>query len=74
MWIVKLALRSPYTFLSLAAGLVIVGIIVLIRIPTDVLPDINVPVVSVIWAIPDFQGRKCKTELARPQSALTRPM
>lgn len=56
MWIVKLALRSPYTFLSLAAGILVVGVLVLIRVPIDVFPEINVPVVSVIWAYPGLPG------------------
>lgn len=50
MWIVKLALLRPYTFvvLSLLTGLF--GIMAIQRMPTDIFPFINVPVVSVIWS------------------------
>jgi multidrug efflux pump subunit AcrB len=49
MWIVKLALRRPYTFISAAILIAILGGIAVVRMPTDVLPDINIPVVSAIW-------------------------
>jgi multidrug efflux pump subunit AcrB len=49
MWIVKLALRRPYTFVAAAILIAILGGIVIARMPTDVLPDINIPVVSAIW-------------------------
>ena len=49
MWIVKLALRRPYTFISAAILIAILGGIAIVRMPTDVLPDINIPVVSAIW-------------------------
>jgi multidrug efflux pump subunit AcrB len=50
MWIVKLALRRPYTFVVVALLLLIVGPLVLLRTPTDIFPDINIPVVSVVWS------------------------
>ena len=49
MWIVRLALRSPYTFVVMAALIVILGGIAIVRMPTDILPDIDIPVVSAIW-------------------------
>lgn len=49
MWVVKLALRRPYTFVAAAVLIAILGGIVIVRMPTDVLPDINIPVVSAIW-------------------------
>ena len=49
MWIVKLALRRPYTFTVLALLILILGPIVILRTPTDVFPDINIPVVSIVW-------------------------
>jgi multidrug efflux pump subunit AcrB len=50
MWIVKLALRRPYTFTVLALLILILGPIVILRTPTDVFPEINIPVVSIIWS------------------------
>jgi multidrug efflux pump subunit AcrB len=49
MWIVRLALRRPYTFVVAALLLLILGPIVIYRTPTDVFPNINIPVVSIIW-------------------------
>ncbi|HET7208658.1 MAG TPA: efflux RND transporter permease subunit [Terriglobales bacterium] len=49
MWIVRLALRRPYTFVVLALLLLILGPIVILRTPTDIFPNINIPVVSVLW-------------------------
>ena len=49
MWIVRLALRRPYTFVVAAIVIFILTPFVLLRMPTDILPSINIPVVSVIW-------------------------
>ncbi|MGH8777498.1 efflux RND transporter permease subunit [Paraburkholderia sp.] len=49
MWIVRLALRRPYTFIVLALLLMIVGPLTIIRTPTDIFPNIDIPVLSVIW-------------------------
>ena len=49
MWIVKLALRRPYTFVVMALLLVILGPLAIVRTPTDIFPNINIPVIAVIW-------------------------
>ena len=49
MWIVRLALRRPYTFAVLALLISIMGAITIARTPTDIFPNINIPVVSIIW-------------------------
>src|SRR5436305_7001730 len=49
MWIVALALRRPYTFVVVALLLLILGPIVIFRTPTDIFPNINMPVVSILW-------------------------
>jgi multidrug efflux pump subunit AcrB len=49
MWIVQLALRRPYTFVIMALLIVILGVLAVYRMPTDIFPDINIPVVSAIW-------------------------
>ena len=49
MWIVKLALRRPYTFIVGALLVVIFGVLAIVRTPTDIFPEIDIPVVSVIW-------------------------
>jgi CzcA family heavy metal efflux pump len=53
MWIVALALRRPYTFVVMALLIVILTPITILRTPVDIFPDINIPVVSVVW---NFDG------------------
>jgi CzcA family heavy metal efflux pump len=49
MWIVALALRRPYTFVVMALLIIILTPITILRTPTDIFPEINIPVVSVLW-------------------------
>src|SRR5207244_5360133 len=49
MWIVRLALRRPYTFVVASLLLLLLTPFVLMRTPTDIFPSINIPVVSVVW-------------------------
>ena len=49
MWIVRLALRRPYTFVVMAVLIVLLGGFTIQRMPTDIFPDIDIPVISVIW-------------------------
>jgi multidrug efflux pump subunit AcrB len=49
MWIVRLALRRPYTFVVMGLLIIALGILAILRMPTDIFPEINIPVVSVIW-------------------------
>lgn len=49
MWIVRLALRRPYTFVVAAMLAALVGFLMIGRMPTDIFPEINIPVVSVIF-------------------------
>ena len=52
MWIVRLALRRPYTFTVMALLIVILGVVAGLRMPKDIFPSIDIPVVSVIWQYP----------------------
>ncbi len=49
MWIVRLALRRPYTFVVMAILILIIGSLAIVRTPTDIFPNINIPVISIIW-------------------------
>ena len=49
MWIVNLALRRPYTFIVLAVLIALFGVRSALVTPTDIFPNINLPVVSVVW-------------------------
>ena len=50
MWIVRLALRRPYTFVVMGLLIVALGTLAILRMPTDIFPEINIPVVSVVWS------------------------
>ena len=50
MWIVRIALQRPYTFVVLALLLMLFGPLAIMRTPTDILPNIGIPVVSVVWS------------------------
>jgi len=58
MWIVRLALRRPYTFVVLAILILIFGAVSILRTPTDVFPNINIPVVSIIWSYNGFTAQQ----------------
>lgn len=49
MWIVRLALRKPYTFVVMSILIAILGGVTIMRMPTDIFPEIQIPVVAVIW-------------------------
>jgi multidrug efflux pump subunit AcrB len=49
MWLVRIALKRPYTFVVMAMLIVIMGVFSIVRMPTDIFPDIDIPVISVIW-------------------------
>jgi multidrug efflux pump subunit AcrB len=66
MWIVQLALRRPYTFIVVALLILIIGALSILRTPTDIFPNINIPVVSVVWsynglAAEEMEGRIVST-------------
>src|ERR1700733_10983691 len=50
MWIVRFALKRPYTFVIVALLIAIFGVTSIVTTPTDILPDIAIPIVSVIWS------------------------
>jgi multidrug efflux pump subunit AcrB len=49
MWLIRVALNRPYTFVVLALLVLIVGVVAISRTPTDIFPNINIPVVAVDW-------------------------
>src|ERR1700740_219452 len=63
MWIIRLALKRPYTFVVAALLLLLVTPFVLLRTPTDVLPNINIPVVSIIWSYTGLSAREIEQRM-----------
>jgi CzcA family heavy metal efflux pump len=49
MWIVRLALRRPYTFIVMGLVIIMLGVSAIRRTPTDIFPNIDIPVVSIVW-------------------------
>src|SRR5690242_13591990 len=58
MWIVRLALKRPYTFIVLALVVILVTPVALLRTPTDIFPEINIPVISLIWTYNGLQPQE----------------
>ena len=61
MWIVRLALRRPYTFVVMSVLIVILGIAAIVTMPTDIFPNIDIPVVSVIWSYTGFRPTRWRS-------------
>ena len=57
MWIVRLALNRPYTFVVVAMLIVLLGVAMIDQTPTDIFPNIDIPVISVIW---NYRGLSTK--------------
>jgi len=64
MWIVRLALRRPYTFVVTALLLLLLTPFVLLRTPTDIFPSIDIPVVSVIWRYGGLNAQEMEQRIA----------
>ncbi len=63
MWIVRLALRRPYTFVVFSLMLLILGVVSILTMPTDIFPNINVPVVSVVWQFTGLSADQMATRI-----------
>jgi CzcA family heavy metal efflux pump len=63
MWIVRLALRRPYTFAVLALLLMILGPLAILTMPVDIFPNINIPVVAMIWQYTGFSPEQMANRL-----------
>ena len=50
MWNVRLALRRPYTFVVMGLAVLLLGVSAIVTTPTDIFPEIEIPVISVIWS------------------------
>jgi CzcA family heavy metal efflux pump len=66
MWIVRLALRRPYTFVVLSLLLFIIGPVVMLRTPVDIFPNIDIPVVSVVWSYAGLSPEQLSDRIVLP--------
>jgi multidrug efflux pump subunit AcrB len=63
MWIVRLALRRPYTFVVMALLILILGPLAIYSTPTDIFPNIDIPIVSVIWTYTGLSADEMSTRI-----------
>jgi multidrug efflux pump subunit AcrB len=66
MWIVKLALDRPYTFIILALLIQIMSPVIILRTPTDIFPNINIPVIAVAWQYTGLDPEEMEGRLTTP--------
>ena len=66
MWIVRLALNRPYTFIILALLILILSPAIILRTPTDIFPNINIPVISVAWTYTGLNPEDIEARLTTP--------
>ena len=62
VWIVKVALDRPYTFIILALLILLLSPVIIVRTPVDIFPNINIPVIAISWTYSglnpeEFEGR-----------------
>jgi multidrug efflux pump subunit AcrB len=66
MWIVKIALSRPYTFIVLAILILIAAPVVIMGTPTDIFPNINIPVVSIAWSYTGLNPEEMEGRITTP--------
>ncbi|MFO0560839.1 MAG: efflux RND transporter permease subunit [Polyangiales bacterium] len=65
MWIVRLALRRPYTFVVAAILLIVLSVGVLRRAPTDIFPSVDIPVINVVWTYGGLSARQMEQQITQ---------
>jgi len=63
MWIVRLALRRPYTFVVFALLILILGVFSIETMPTDIFPNIDIPIITVVWNFNGLSAQEMSTRL-----------
>lgn len=72
MWIVKIAINRPYTFIVLALLILLAAPVAILRTPTDIFPNINIPVISIGWTYTGLNPEELEGRLTTPyEKALT---
>ena len=66
MWIVRLALRRPYTFVVMAVLITILGGAAIVSMPVDIFPNIDIPVVNVIWTYKGISPQEMADRITTP--------
>jgi len=66
MWIIRVALNRPYTFIVLAVLILISSVVVILRTPADIFPNIDIPVISVAWIYTGLNPEEVEGRLTSP--------
>src|SRR5580693_571139 len=66
MWIVRVALNRPYTFIVLALLIFILGPVTILNTPTDIFPNINIPVIAVAWIYTGLNAEDIEARITTP--------
>ncbi len=66
MWIVKIALTRPYTFIVLALLILLISPLVILRTPTDIFPNVNIPVVAALWNYAGLSAEEMEERVGSP--------
>jgi multidrug efflux pump subunit AcrB len=66
MWIVRIALSRPYTFIVLAILILVLSPVMILRTPTDIFPNINIPVIAVAWQYTGMNPEELEGRLTSP--------
>jgi multidrug efflux pump subunit AcrB len=65
VWIVRLALRRPYTFVVMSVLLLLSGLYVIRKTPTDILPEVDIPVISVVWTYGGLPAQQMERQITQ---------
>src|SRR3954468_1415472 len=66
MWIVRLALRRAYTFVVAALLVIILGVVTIFRTPTDIFPNVDIPVIAVVFQYGGMSADDMETRMVTP--------
>ncbi len=66
MWIVRVAITRPYTFVVLALLLLIISPLVILRTPTDIFPNVDIPVIAALWNYQGLSAEEMEERVASP--------
>src|ERR1700747_173468 len=66
MWIVRIALSRPYTFIVLALLILVLSPVMILRTPTDIFPNIDIPVIAVAWQYTGMNPEELEGRLTSP--------
>jgi multidrug efflux pump subunit AcrB len=66
LWIVNIALKRPYTFIVLALLILLISPLVIMRTPTDIFPNVDIPVVAALWSYSGLSAEEMEERVASP--------